>query len=191
MGVYQRARALDCDATIHAGECARASIYTSQHTARPKRPGAPMRARCIFSESLNESTLQVSPGAPPGIGAGSDDGRARDSSAAESWLSAQVLRCVPSSTILSPQRFLPTAGCAAVRCCVPAVLPICDALPRRGASRRRCRCAGAAARLLDMESVRVASSSRGRAALPSVPRRAADVRAGGCVRGLSRTSCAR
>ncbi len=34
------------------------------------------RARCIFSDSLNESTLHVSHGAPPGHGAGLDDGRA-------------------------------------------------------------------------------------------------------------------
>lgn len=36
-----------------------------------------MRARCIFSECLNESTLHVSTGAPPGLNAGSDDVRAR------------------------------------------------------------------------------------------------------------------
>jgi ComF family protein len=35
-----------------------------------------MRVRCIFSESLNESTLHVFPGAPPLIGTGSDEGRA-------------------------------------------------------------------------------------------------------------------
>ncbi|HEY4380188.1 MAG TPA: ComF family protein [Acidobacteriaceae bacterium] len=35
-----------------------------------------MWARCIFSESLNESTLLDLPGAPPGNSAGSDDGRA-------------------------------------------------------------------------------------------------------------------
>jgi len=51
-------------------------IYTSTIGAAQAAWSA-VRARCIFSVSLNESTLHAFPGTPPGLCAGPDDGRAR------------------------------------------------------------------------------------------------------------------
>src|SRR5271156_1154932 len=60
----------------HLGLAVRATgIYTSTIGAAQAAWSA-VRARCIFSASLNESTLQQFPGAPSGKGAGLDDGRA-------------------------------------------------------------------------------------------------------------------
>lgn len=74
MGVYQWRLRLACDAHFYWRIELQRFILTP--SARPK--GLERRVgRCIFSESLNESTLHALPGAPPGIGAGSDDGRAK------------------------------------------------------------------------------------------------------------------
>jgi len=110
------------------------------------------RVRCIFSESLNESTLQVSRGAPPGPGAGSDAGRAR------------VLRGLTSRTISSVSSvaddLVATAFPSECRVCDrpllrSTVLPVCDGCragvpPQSSALCRRC------GELLDMESARFA-----------------------------------
>jgi len=81
MGVYQRQptfewrkAAAQAGADIPAGESGREDLYFNY---RRGPSGLERRAgRCIFSVSLNESTLHVSPGAPPGSSAASDDGRA-------------------------------------------------------------------------------------------------------------------
>jgi len=81
MGVYQRQPSFEwrnasaqAGADIPAGESGRQDLYFDYRrgpSGLERRVG-----RCIFSVSLNESTLHVSPGAPPGSSAASDDGRA-------------------------------------------------------------------------------------------------------------------
>jgi len=81
MGVYQW-RGLSSNADVRQGLALprmlvsrAARIYTLTIGAAQAAWSA-VRARCIFSECLNESTLHVIPGAPPGISAGPDHGRA-------------------------------------------------------------------------------------------------------------------
>ena len=114
------------------------------------------RARCIFSESLNESTLHVSPGAPPGFKAGPDDGRAafrllvkvagRTSSSLASVLDDFVTTTFPSDCRVCDGPLLRSS-----------VLPICDHCcaevhPQLTPS---CQCCGEALDI-DMESARFA-----------------------------------
>ena len=112
------------------------------------------RARCIFSNSLNESTLHVSPGVPPGNGAGLDDGRAgirlllnaarRTGLPLRSTLDDLITTLFPSDCRVCGGSLLRST-----------ILPICEscrvAVPAQ--TMAMCHCCGEA---LDMESARFA-----------------------------------
>ncbi|MDP9051161.1 MAG: ComF family protein [Acidobacteriota bacterium] len=111
------------------------------------------RARCIFSVSLNESTLHVSPGAAPGNGAGLDDGRAgirpllraveRTGLLLRSVLDDLVTTTFPSDCRVCGEPLLRATS-----------LPICDQcrVATEAQTSALCRCCGEA---LEMEDVRI------------------------------------
>jgi ComF family protein len=151
MGVYQRrptlARAGTFGLAIHG-----ATIYTSAIRRGPsgleRRP-----ARCIFSASLNESTLHVSPGAGQGNRVGLDDGRAGirpllRAVERTSWMLRSVFDDLVTTTFPSDCR---VCGEPLLR---STVLPICESCRVAVAPQKMalCRCCGEA---LDMESVRM------------------------------------
>ena len=116
-----------------------------------------VRARCIFSESLNESTLSVFPGAPPGNGAGLDDGRARI------CLLQKLVDRASSSVCSVLDDLVTTAFPADCRVCDrpllrSTLLPICDdcraAVPPQAVA--LCGCCGEALDI-DLESARFAA----------------------------------
>jgi ComF family protein len=129
-----------------------ANIYTSI-IRRGQRAWSADRARCIFSESLNESTLHVSPGASPGKGAGLDDGRAgirpllravgRTGLTLRSVFDDLITTTFPSDCRICGEPLLRST-----------VLPICDRcrLAAEPQTTALCQCCGEA---LDMESVRI------------------------------------
>jgi len=108
--------------------------------------------RCIFSLSLNESTLHDCPGAPPGFSAGPDDGRARigllHAVVAETYATLRsviddlVTTVFPSDCRICT-RPLPRAS----------VLPICDSCRTsvQPQAMAMCKCCGEALDI-DMES---------------------------------------
>jgi ComF family protein len=115
-----------------------------------------VRARCIFSASLNESTLPVSPGAAPGIGAGPDDGRPR------ARLLQRLARHLSSSLWSVTDDFVTTVFPSDCRVCNgpllhSTVLPICDrcreSVPKQ--TDALCVCCGEALDI-DMESAQFA-----------------------------------
>jgi len=130
------------------------------HKARPKRPGAPTE-RCIFSESLNESTLHDSPGVLPGSKAGPDKGRVPFSLLLNvTGFASAALRGVVDD-------FVTTVFPSDCRVCnqpllSAAQLPICErcrlAVPPQ--SMAQCRCCGEALEI-DMERDRFAGPAEG------------------------------
>jgi ComF family protein len=152
MGVYQRRRCSECRARFELAN-RRANIYTSLIGAAQSAWSA-VWARCIFSECLNESTLHVLPGAPPGKGAGLDDGRAaisplsrlahRTRSALYSALDDLITTVFPSDCRVCGEP-LPRA----------TTVPVCDGcrVATRPQAMALCRQCGEA---LDMENVRIA-----------------------------------
>lgn len=124
-----------------------------------------MRARCIFSESLNESTLPVLPGAPSISGAGLDDGRPQTSLLNRLTRRAglalhSILDDLVTTTFPSDCR---VCNGPLVR---STLLPVCDScrasVPKQTAA--LCHCCGEALDV-DMESIRFAGQSGG--TLPS------------------------
>jgi len=152
MGVYQRQR--NAARLAHLGVAKRtAAIYTSTIGAAQAAWSA-VRARCIFSASLNESTLQKFPGAPPGKGAGFDDGRASvrwpqrvagyGASAVRSVFDDLITTAFPSDCRVCNGPLL----CA-------SMLPICDACRDSVARQTDALCARCGEALdLDLESSR-------------------------------------
>src|ERR1035438_9062975 len=90
MGVYQRRRALAWRGAFGRAKPAQ-SIYTSTIGAAQEAWSA-NRARCIFSASLNESTLRVTPRDPPGSLLGTRENRRA------AW-SANRARCIFSASL--------------------------------------------------------------------------------------------
>jgi ComF family protein len=121
---------------------------------RGQRAWSADRARCIFSESLNESTLHVSPGALPRKGAGLDGGRAgirsllklagRAGSTLGSALDDLIATTFPSDCRVCGEPLLRST-----------ILPICEncRVATQPQAMAMCHCCGEA---LDMESARFA-----------------------------------
>jgi len=132
-------------------------------SARPKRPGAPCERGASFSASLNESTLQVSPGAPLGLSAGPEDGRARmrllqslagrATAAFRSVLDDLATAIFPSDCRVCSGPLLRFTILPSARICRTSVPPQTLAM---------CRICGEALDI-DMESARFASQFSGRA----------------------------
>ena len=81
--------------------------------------------RCIFSESLNESTLNVSSGAPPGLSTGPDEGRAPIHLLQSlAGLATTAFRSVLDDLVTTAF----PSDCRVCNCALPrfTVLPICD-----------------------------------------------------------------
>ena len=144
-----------------------------------------MRARCIFSVSLNESTLQGSSGAPPGSSAEPEDGRARmrllqslagrTTAVFRSVLDDLVSTAFPSDCRVCNRPLLRST-----------ILPICDncrtSVPPQTLA--MCRICGEALDI-DMESARFASQFMDEGLLcDGLPQSSAEVRARRCVRCL-------
>jgi len=112
--------------------------------------------RCIFSESLNESTLNASPGAPLGFSAGLDDGRAR-------MRLAQIVATRTSNALRSVMDDLVTTVFPSdCRICIRPLpcftaLPICDRCLAsvQPQTMPLCECCGEALDI-DMESANLA-----------------------------------
>ena len=140
--------------TIPLAKAGRSDLY-SQHR-RGQRAWSAVRVRCIFSVSLNESTLPALPGAVPGTGAGPDGGRPHTPLLRKlADRTGAALRCVLNDLVT-------TAFPSDCRVCSrplvrSTVLPICDGCrtsvhPQTDALCRQC----GEALDIDLESIRFA-----------------------------------
>ena len=140
--------------SVSSGESGREDLYFGHR--RGQRAWSAVRARCIFSECLNDSTLHVLPGVPPDNGAGLDDGRlalrlmqkiaARAESSVRSFLDDLVTTAFPSDCRVCNGPLLRST-----------TLPICDTCRVAVPAQAIALCGRCGEALdLDMESARFA-----------------------------------
>ena len=165
LGVYQRRCAAGGGVTkrcIFLLTGRRCTIYTACIGAAGRAWCAEV-ARCIFSECLNESTLQVSYGAPPGRGTGPDQGRCSAGRNAPIRLLLKVVSKTGTEFRSVLDDVVTTVFPSDCRICSTpllrsTLLPVCDVcrtavMPQTG---QLCRCCGEALDI-DLESARFAS----------------------------------